>query len=106
MRRVFALLAALSAAALAFGAAAAEAVQIVIDHNAFTPETLSVREGSTVRWINRDSVPHVIILGDDIHSPVLAPGESFEWTFSRAGTYEYGCAIHPGMRAELAVEKN
>ncbi len=84
---------------------AAEPVEIVIDHYAFAPEEISVRKGETVRWINRDSVPHVVAVGE-VSSPVLAPGESFEWTFARAGSVTYGCPLHPRMVARFTVEEN
>jgi len=83
---------------------AAEPVEIIIDHYAFTPESVSVRKGDTVRWINRDRVPHGIAL-DDVISPVLAPGESFEWTFARAGSVTYGCPLHPRMVGHFAIEE-
>ena len=91
---------------LAAGAMAADAAEIAIDGMVFTPAKISVRQGGTVRWVNRDRIPHVIALGDEVRSPVLAPGESFEWTFSRPGTFAYGCRIHPGMEAELTVESS
>lgn len=82
---------------------AAEPPEVVIDHYAFTPMVVSVRKGETVRWVNHDSVPHVVAAGE-IVSPVLAPGESFEWTFLQSGPVDYGCSLHPRMAARLTVD--
>ena len=82
---------------------AAQPVEVVIDHHAFTPETLSVRKGETVRWVNRDTVPHAVSVGE-VSSPVLAPGESFEWTFLQSALLSYGCPLHSRMEARLKVE--
>lgn len=103
MRAVLgALLIVLSGVATAAFIRSAETVEVVIDHHAFSPMVVSVRVGETVRWINRDSVPHVVAAGQVI-SPVLAPGESFEWTFFRSVRVDYGCSLHPKMAAELTV---
>ena len=33
----------------------------------------------------------------------LNPGESFEYTFDRAGDFDYECTIHPGMDGSITV---
>jgi plastocyanin len=34
----------------------------------------------------------------------IAVGESFTFMFEEAGTYEYFCALHPGMAGTIVVQ--
>jgi plastocyanin len=34
----------------------------------------------------------------------LSPGNSFSFTFTKAGTYTYHCKIHPSMTATIMVK--
>jgi len=103
MRRALALSVLISSAVSASSPSTADPLEIVIDGYAFTPGAVTVVKGGAVRWINRDQVPHAVVLPGGIRSPVLAPGDSFEWTFPQPGTVAYGCPLHPSMAAELAV---
>ena len=71
---------------------------------AFDPTALSVKVGDTVQWINNGTADegHNVI-GAGLQSPVLHTGESYSFTFSAAGTYEYICTIHPKMKASVEV---
>ena len=75
----------------------------------FSPETLSVKVGSTVTWTNRGSVPHTATsdAGDSLSwdSGSMAgsstdpyggttPGGSSSIVFSKAGTFPYHCSFH------------
>ena len=71
---------------------------------AFRPATLRTKEGSVVTWRNSDAAPHTAT-GRQISSPQLGKGVSFRKRFSRAGTYTYLCALHPGMRGKVIVAK-
>jgi amicyanin len=81
---------------------------ITIKNFAFDPPALSVKAGTTVTWTNQDSVPHTI--ASDTGSPVsfssesLAPGSSYSFTFTQAGTYTYHCSIHPSMKGTVIVQ--
>ena len=39
-----------------------------------------------------------------LDSPDLATGDTYEATFTDAGSYEYFCKFHPAMRASITVE--
>ena len=71
---------------------------------AFDPTALSVKVGDTVQWINNGTADegHNVI-GDGLASPVLHTGESYSFTFSTAGIYDYVCTIHPKMKATVEV---
>ena len=81
---------------------------ITIRNFAFSPATLTVKTGATVTWINDDSAPHTVVSDDGAPVPFasarLATGDSFQQTFTRAGTYTYHCSIHPSMKGTIIVE--
>ena len=71
----------------------------------FAPDTLTVRVGDTVRWVNKDPFPHTVTSkegGFDSHE--IAPGKSWRYQARKAGVFPYGCALHPTMKATLRVE--
>jgi plastocyanin len=79
--------------------------EVVISSMAFTPNTLSVKTGTTLKWINNDSAPHTITANDrSFDSGPRTTGTSFSYTFPTAGTFEYVCSIHPReMRARVQM---
>jgi amicyanin len=83
-----------------------EQYQVKIDNFSFGPATLTVPVGATVTWINQDDVPHNVVStdGKDIKSPVLDTDQKFSHTFTKAGTYDYYCKIHPKMTAKVIVQ--
>ena len=77
---------------------------IRIKNFAFDPASIRVKVGSTVRWVNQDSVPHRILFTDGADSTVLAGSQSWSRKFDVAGTYDYTCTIHPAMQGTVIVE--
>lgn len=82
---------------------------VEIKDYAFTPVTLKVKVGDKVTWTNQDSVRHDVVLDDETmdgpKSELLAQGESYSYTFTKAGTYAYHCSPHPYMKATIIVEE-
>jgi plastocyanin len=75
-----------------------------IENFAFSPQTISVRVGSTVVWTNDDSVDHQIEFdGGAISSNVLNQHDTFSHAFPSPGTYRYICSIHPFMHGTVIV---
>jgi plastocyanin len=68
----------------------------------FSPKTVSVKAGTTVKWVNQDSVPHNVT-GGPLHSPTFSKGGTFTYKATKAGKISYVCTIHPGMTATLNV---
>ncbi len=73
-----------------------------IQNNAFNPSSVQIPAGSTVKWINLDSVQHEP-KGTVFDSGPLNQNGVFEYTFNQAGTYNYACAIHPSMQGTVKV---
>jgi len=77
---------------------------VVIDNFSFAPAAASVPTGGTVRWTNRDDVPHVIMSTEkNFKSPVLDTDGQFSHTFERPGNYDYFCSLHPKMTGRITV---
>lgn len=98
----------------------------------FTPDTITVQEGETVRFVvrNRGRMLHEMVIGtpeelarhaammakfpnmehDEPHMVHVDPGKSGEivWHFNRAGQFEFVCLIaghyEAGMRGTLTVQ--
>jgi plastocyanin len=71
----------------------------------FAPEVLRVRLGDTVVWVNDDPFPHTATADDrSFDSGIVASGDSWSLTATRAGTFPYVCALHPTMTGTLIVE--
>ena len=72
---------------------------------AFTPASVTVTPGSTVRWSNDDSVPHMVSFGEEgpASSEIIDPGGAFETTFEETGSYAYVCTLHPEMAGVVEV---
>ncbi len=77
---------------------------IRIKNFVFDPARMTMKVGSTARWVNLDSVPHRILFADGEDSAVLAPSQSWSRKIDKAGTYDYSCTIHPAMKGTVVVE--
>lgn len=80
---------------------------ILMQKFSFSPAKLTVKKGSKVTWINMDDAHHDVSptggASDFIASTLLAKGESYEFTFSTAGSYTYQCSPHPYMKGTIEV---
>jgi uncharacterized cupredoxin-like copper-binding protein len=104
--------------------------RIVLSHLRFAPDTLTVRSGTTVRFVlaNSDTVDHEFVLGSDdvqqehermrmagghmMRGPGMTdvpPGKTVQltYTFSEPGTLIYGCHVDDhyaqGMKGTVTV---
>ena len=80
---------------------------IIMVKNAFKPANMTVKAGSTVRWVNADDHPHRIEFADKSFSTstfLLGSSQSASQRFDHAGTYNYSCMIHPFMQGTVTVE--
>jgi plastocyanin len=95
----------LSAFATSANSQAATEMVVKIDNFSFSPATLTVPVGTTVRWTNLDDIPHSIVSDDKIFkSQALDTNDQFTYTFTKPGTYGYFCGLHPKMTAKVVVQ--
>jgi len=86
-------------------AADAAPANIEIDNFTFAPQRLTVRAGTTVTWRNRDDIPHAVASSTrTFKSRALDTDDTYAFTLTTAGTYEYFCALHPQMTGTIVVE--
>lgn len=107
--RVLAFCAACACALFAVGSLAADKPvvhTIVMDGTAFSPDTLTVKRGDTVVWVNKDPFPHTVTAVDGaFDSKSIDAGKSWKYIAKKPGEYRYICTFHqPTMKAVLKVE--
>jgi plastocyanin len=85
---------------------AGPASAVSIDNFTFAPQALTVKAGTTVTWTNKDDIPHGIAWAKNAFtkSKALDTDDSYSFTFTTPGTYQYFCYIHPHMTGTLVVE--
>ncbi len=77
---------------------------VIIQNMTFSPSTLTVPVGTTVTWKNLDNVAHHVVSDTGaFDSGTLNNGQSFNFTFTKAGNYPYHCSIHPSMTGTIVV---
>jgi len=74
---------------------------VSLKNTAYNPNSITVHVGTTVTWTNNDSgIPHTVTSGTPsapsgtFDAGTLNSGQSFQFTFSSAGTFAYFCRIH------------
>lgn len=83
----------------------ASGTEVRVDNFTFGPEAITVSVNSTVTWVNKDDVPHVIASTEGVFkSKALDTDDKYSYTFSKPGTYPYFCAIHPKMVGKVIVQ--
>ena len=81
----------------------------------FVPQSLSVKPGDTIKWVNNKSGPHNVVFeasqvkGMSHEQLAFSPGESWEATVPKeasSGDYDYYCQPHrgAGMVGKISVE--
>ncbi|MBX5489848.1 MAG: cupredoxin domain-containing protein [Chloroflexi bacterium] len=84
--------------------AADEAMVVRMVNNAYLPDTLTVSVGSTVRFVNDDPEIHTATQTGGFDSGLIFPGESWQYTFTAPGEYQYVCLPHPFMVGTIVVQ--
>lgn len=85
--------------------ASASGNSITIAGFAFNPQSMTVKVGTKVTWTNNDSATHTVTADKGaFNSGPLSSGQSFSFTFTKAGSYTYHCAIHRTMMATIIVQ--
>ena len=80
--------------------------KIEIKDFAFNPQTITVKSGEKITWINRDEEPHTVVSVEKQFkkSPALDTDQEFTVVAGSPGTYSYFCSVHPKMTGTLIVK--
>jgi plastocyanin len=80
---------------------------VLIQNFRFKPAHITIKRGTKVRWINKDSTAHTATAnnGRSFDSGRLGKGQRYTHTFKSAGKKPYHCEIHPDMRASVVVKR-
>jgi plastocyanin len=73
----------------------------------YSPATITVVIGvnNTVVRTNKDGSPHTVTsVGKGFDSGNVNAGDSFTYTFTTSGTYQYTCSYHPWMKGTVIVK--
>ncbi len=79
-------------------------MMVNIQASAFVKDSMTIPTGTKVLWTNKDSITHTVTSDDGLFDQALQPGQSFEYTFSTNGTFNYHCKIHPMMTGSIIVK--
>jgi amicyanin len=94
-----------SAPATTGSTAAGSGLEVVMTNRSFDPQEITVKVGDAVTWVNQDTPQHDVVANNgEFKSPLLNKGQSFSFTFTKAGTYPYYCSIHPDMTGKVIVQ--
>ena len=87
-----------------------------VDDWCYMSSNLVVSLGTTVTWINSDTLPHTVTSGSDganavgleipngFDSGFMSGDDEFKQTFDVTGLYDYYCQLHPWMMGSITVE--
>jgi plastocyanin len=79
--------------------------EVFMEGSKYNPATITVTAGTTVTWTNKDDVTHSVTSDTGLfESGDLSKGDSFKYTFSAQGTYDYHCRFHGAMIGKVIVE--
>jgi plastocyanin len=68
------------------------------------PASFTVKAGTTVTWVNRDTTPHTVTSTSGVYdSGNMDGGAVYKFTFTKPGTYEYVCTYHTWMKGAITV---
>jgi plastocyanin len=85
---------------------------ISIKKDGFSPSTMTVKKGATVRWLNVDSTEdpalynptHRIKIVNVRDGQTIAPGSSWSWVFTNTGVYSFSDMVHTDLQGTVTVE--
>jgi nitrite reductase (NO-forming) len=72
----------------------------------YSPTTITVVIGvnNTITWVNNDDATHTVTDTGVFDSGLINAGQSWSYTFTQAGTFNYHCTIHPWMTGTVIVK--
>jgi plastocyanin len=75
-----------------------------ITATAFTPASVTIKTGDSIKWTNKDTKTHQVVSNSGAFaSPIISPNHTYKHTFNTAGTYRYHDALHPSLTGKIVV---
>ena len=92
-------------AVLSVPSALAATKTVDITQAGFTPDRVTIAYGDTVTWTNKDNQNHQVLADQTAFptSPVLAPNQSYSYTFTKSGNFGYRDALNTRRRGTVIV---
>ena len=83
-----------------------ESLLVIIRDFKFIPEEITIKQGQTLRWENREKRQYHSVwfelLGEE-ESDYLFPDETYQREFTKTGSFPYRCGPHPRMKGVVHV---
>jgi plastocyanin len=79
--------------------------EVWIQGNAFDPTSLTVSQGTSITWTNKDGVTHTVTSDTPglFTSGSMGGNATFTHSFNTAGTFAYHCNFHANMHGTVIV---
>jgi len=79
--------------------------EVYMDGSQYSPSTLTISIGTTIKWTNKESATHTVTSDVAVfESGDMAKDQTFSYTFNTAGTFPYHCKHHSGMKGTITVQ--
>ncbi len=72
----------------------------------FYPDDINVKPGDTVRWVNKDFVPHTATANNkNWDSKLISVNNQWEIVINEDTFEDYYCVYHPNMKGVISISK-
>ena len=85
--------------------------EIWLDKLTFIPKMKSIKVGTKITWINKETAMHTVISGAPnaktglFESKTMGEGGKFSFTFTKPGIIKYYCGTHEDMMTAILIVK-
>ena len=85
--------------------ASAAAASVAIQDYYFSPKKVTIDTGESVKWTNKERSPRVTPPpGNRPTRRAPKKGQSYTHKFTKAGSFDYICTLHPNMTGTVVVK--
>lgn len=87
--------------------ALAAEVQVGQKGQKFSQETLAIKTGDTIKFMNDDNISHNVLSkgpSGNKNAGLQKAGDATSITYDKAGEHEVVCGIHPKMKLHVKVD--